>query len=200
LKSHMYTIFPYLKLIEMKAGEALIFDNRTIHASPPNTSDTPRISVGLGFTQKDAKICHYYLKPGSSNTLLKYRITPDFFLQYDNASLSRMYDKGETISGYGVPEEVTYMWEKLSDEEMVERIKEAGNTYNDELVQYMSRLFNTSDPSTRQHQEAQIVEPDNQSATTNPLSDSQQVANGNFWKIYTPANIVREIKFRLFNR
>ncbi len=69
LAKHMYTIFPYLHLVEMKAGEALFFDNRTIHASPPNTSDSTRLAVGLGFTQKEAEICHYYMKPGSNDTL-----------------------------------------------------------------------------------------------------------------------------------
>ena len=62
LKNHMYTIFPYLELQEMKAGEALIFDNRTFHASPPNTTDSARVAVGLGFTQSEAEIRHYYLK------------------------------------------------------------------------------------------------------------------------------------------
>ena len=84
LKNHMYTIFPYLQLLEMKAGEALFFDNRTFHASPPNTTDIPRVAVGLGFTQKAAEIRHYNLKPGTTDTLLKYKIDADFFLKFEN--------------------------------------------------------------------------------------------------------------------
>ena len=40
LSDHIFTLFPYTQVIEMKAGEALVFDNRLIHASPPNLSDT----------------------------------------------------------------------------------------------------------------------------------------------------------------
>jgi ectoine hydroxylase-related dioxygenase (phytanoyl-CoA dioxygenase family) len=185
LKSHMFTIFPYLHLIEMKAGEALIFDNRTIHASPPNTTGTPRVAVGLGFTQKEASICHYYLKPGTDNVLLKYQITPDFFLKYDNLSLSKMYDKGETISEYGSPEEVPYTWEDLSAEELKKRITSAGNIFNVELVEKMAVLFanNTDNAQKESHQ-----------PLTNGHTAKQALP---FWKVYTPANILKEVKYRL---
>ncbi|MGB1319071.1 MAG: phytanoyl-CoA dioxygenase family protein, partial [Flavobacteriales bacterium] len=130
LKKHMYTIFPFLELQEMKAGEALIFDNRTFHASPPNTTDATRLAVGLGFTQAEAEIRHYTLKPGTEDTLLKYKIDPDFFLKYDNGSLSSMYDKGEEIEGYEKVGEMPYEWEDLSADEMKNLIESAGNTFN----------------------------------------------------------------------
>ena len=141
LKNHMYTIFPYLELQEMKAGEALIFNNRTFHASPPNTTEAPRIAVGLGFTQANAEIRHYYLKPGTEDTLLKYKIDPEFFLKYDNMGLSKMYDEGKNIEGYELVEEIPYEWENLSDDEMRSLIESAGNTFNAPLVQTMTKLF-----------------------------------------------------------
>jgi ectoine hydroxylase-related dioxygenase (phytanoyl-CoA dioxygenase family) len=79
ISEHMFAIFPYLQLIDMKAGEVLFFDNRTFHGSPPNTTDKPRIAFGIGITNADAKLVHYYLKPDDKNdTVLKYYIDPEF--------------------------------------------------------------------------------------------------------------------------
>ncbi len=141
LAKHMFSLFPYFELIPMKAGEALIFDNRTFHASPPNISEAARLAVGLSFTQKEAQLRHYYLKPGTKDTLLKYRVTPEFFKQYDNGSLSKLYDAGKTIEGFELMEEVAYHWDDFSKDEMKQKILSAGNTYNAELTKHMTMLF-----------------------------------------------------------
>ncbi|MFN8295428.1 MAG: phytanoyl-CoA dioxygenase family protein [Chitinophagales bacterium] len=141
LSKHMFSLFPYFELIPMKAGEALIFDNRTFHASPPNITDTSRLAVGLSFTQKNAELRHYYLKPGTNNTLLKYKIDPSFFMKYDNGSLSKMYDNGKVIEDYELMEEIKFVWEDLSKDEMKQRVLSAGNVYNKELTQHMISLF-----------------------------------------------------------
>src|SRR5690606_28742754 len=94
----MFSIFPYFDIIELKAGEALVFNNKTFHASPPNTSNETRLAVGLGFTQKDAQLRHYYLKPnGKQDTVIEYEIDKDFFHKYDNVSLSKLYRSGKEI-------------------------------------------------------------------------------------------------------
>lgn len=141
LAKHMFSMFPYFELLPMKAGEALIFDNRTFHSSPPNITNEPRLAVGLSFTQKEAQLRHYYCKPGTKDTLLKYRIDPAFFMKYDNGSLSRMYDAGKLIENYELMEERKFVWEDLSKDEMKRRILAAGNVYNKELTQHMMSLF-----------------------------------------------------------
>ena len=141
LAAHLFSLFPYFDLIPMKAGEALIFDNRTFHASPPNITEEPRLAVGLSFTQKDAVLRHYYLKPGTKDVLLKYEVTPEFFKQYDNGTLSKMYDAGKIISEYKLLEEIPYKWENLSKDDMKKRVVEAGNAYNKELTNHMMKLF-----------------------------------------------------------
>lgn len=141
LAKHMFSMFPYFELLPMKAGEALIFDNRTFHSSPPNITNEPRLAVGLSFTQKEAELRHYYLKPGTKDTLLKYKIDPKFFMQYDNSSLSKMYDAGKVIDNYELMEEQKYVWEDLSKDEMKARILAAGNVYNKELTHHMMALF-----------------------------------------------------------
>lgn len=192
LKRHMYTIFPYLELQEMKAGEALIFDNRTFHASPPNTTDVPRIAVGLGFTQSEAEIRHYYLKPGTEDTLLKYKIDPQFFLKYDNSGLSKMYDEGKMIEGYELLEEIPYEWENLSEDEMRSLIESAGNQFNAPLVETMTKLF-VQPPQQEKEQE----EPQVESVAESQLETTSNDDGRNFWQTYTPMNILREVRFRL---
>lgn len=187
LKNHMFTIFPYLKLIEMKAGEALIFDNRTIHASPPNITAEARLAIGLGFTQREAEIRHYFLKPGTKDTLLKYNIDADFFLKYDNTTLSKMYDKGQTIQGYGNPEEIPYSWEDLSEGEFVKRMKDSGNEYNQPLIERMMELFDIPNNVNIEKNESKVIQ------EKAPINSNAKP----FWKVYTPLNIAREIKHRI---
>ena len=141
LAKHMFSLFPYFELMPMKAGEALIFDNRTFHSSPPNITDTARLAVGLSFTQKEAQLRHYYLKPGTKNTLLKYKIDSSFFMKYDNGTLAKMYDAGKKIEDYELMEEVKFSWEDLSKEELKQRVLNAGNVYNNELTNHMMKLF-----------------------------------------------------------
>jgi hypothetical protein len=191
LKKHMFTIFPFLELIEMKAGEALIFNNKTIHASPPNITNETRLAVGLGFTQKEAEIRHYFLKPGTNDTLLKYKITPDFFLKHDNSQLSELYNKGLAIDGIGAPEEMPYVFEDLDAETFTKMIQDSGNSYNAVLVNRMAQLFNY-DPSGNKKEE---VEEEESVQITN--ENNEIVASEPFWKVYTPMNVLREIKHRL---
>lgn len=191
LKEHMFTIFPFLELIEMKAGEALIFNNKTIHASPPNITDTPRLAVGLGFTQKEAEIRHYYLKPGTEKTLLKYKIDPEFFFKYDNAQLSEMYNNGNTIQNYGDPEEVQYDFDDLDAETFTKLMQESGASYNAPLVARMAKLFNYNTDGTKK-EEQEVVEEALTSETKQKETEKRT-----FWEVYTPVNIAREIKYRI---
>jgi ectoine hydroxylase-related dioxygenase (phytanoyl-CoA dioxygenase family) len=190
LKKHMFTIFPFLELLEMKAGDALFFNNKTIHASPPNITDQTRLAIGLGFAQKEAQLRHYYLKPGTTDTLLKYTITPDFFLKYDNAQLSEMYEKGQFIEGYGEPEEVPYVFDDLSAEEFTKMIQNSGNPYNATLVGRMATLFNYNMDGSKKEEEVEEVVAESNEVVLHPKALP-------FWKIYTPLNVIREIKLRI---
>ena len=192
LKNHMYTIFPYLELLEMKAGEALFFNNRTIHASPPNTTDLPRIAIGLGFAQKAAEIRHYSLKPGTTDTLLKYKIDADFFLKYDNSELSRMYDANETIQGYELVEEMPYKWKDLNNDEMKKLMTDAGNEFNIPLVETMTKLFGN------QTQESNTESESVEESKTQPVLEAVEAEPSQpFWEVYTPVNVYKEMRYRL---
>lgn len=194
LMNHLFTIFPYLEMYEMQPGEALIFDHRTFHASTPNITDDPRIAIGLGFTQADSVICHYNLKlNGRKDTLLKYKVDDAFLLKYDNSKLSKMYDAGESIQDYEVAEELPYIYPNETSDELLSKIKDAGNVFNVELAEHMAKLFNFNMDGTKKEEpkpepELEMVEAESGSDSTDQRS---------FWQTYTPMNVVREIKYRL---
>lgn len=190
LTEHNSNIFSFLEFIEMKAGEILVFNSKTIHASLPNFTNSCRTAIVLVFVQKAAEKIHYYLKPGDDNKVLKYKITSEFFLNYNNPQLSELYDKNLYIEGYGEPEEIQYTFEKISAEEFIQKMKNAGNTNNILLENKLSELYD--------YRFSGIVKEDNtltiKSEFVNKQKKPTDVA---FWKIYTPLNILREIKSRI---
>ncbi|MDZ4846222.1 MAG: phytanoyl-CoA dioxygenase family protein [Chitinophagales bacterium] len=204
LAEHIFTIFPYLKVVEMKAGEALVFDNRTFHGSPPNSSNHPRIAIGIGLTQKDAKLCHFYHKPGCTykDKLLKYRIDPSFFRTYENATLSKMYDKGETIEGYPLEGEVPYAFPKFTADELIELVKEHGNEFNMHLGESLAKLFNYDINGTRKEDvpsqpvpvEFEKVE---EIQAQQAAAEYVWIDDRSFFRKYTLGNILREMKKKI---
>jgi len=214
LAEHMFTILPYLKVIEMKAGEVLVFDNRTFHGSPPNTSDKPRIAFGIGFMQQDAELKHYFLKPdGNKNTLLKYSIDESFFKKYENSTLAKMYDRGEQIEDYKLEGEVPYVVPKFSGDELIELVKEYGNEFNVPMCEKLAKLFNYNMNGTKKDEiKEEVKEEIKQEQNEQPVevemiqeAPVQQVEveyvwidKRNFFQKYTPGNILREMKKKVF--
>lgn len=192
LGEHMFSIFPYLKTIDMKPGEVLLFDNRTIHASPPNTTEETRLAVGIGVTQKNAKLIHYYLKPdGSKSTMMKYAVDEDFFLHYDNAELAKIHDKQETIKGYELVAEFAYTYPHFTSEELVALIKEDGNTFNVPMCEKLSQLFGYNMDGSKPEASPEVKSENNEE------QGDVWVDERSFFQKYTPMNIAREIKKRV---
>lgn len=203
LADHYFTTFPYIKMVNMKAGEAIVFNNKTFHASPPNNSKEQRVAIGLGFAQREAKTVHYYLKPdGNKNKLLKYAIDRDFFKKYDNARLSAMYEAGEVITDYPLMEEIDYIYPTFTAEEMVSMMTSTGNEFNMPLCQKLADAFGYNLDGTPKNTEPKVelvapVEENIPVAETAPVYDQPGALDKPFWKVYTPLNILREIKNRI---
>jgi ectoine hydroxylase-related dioxygenase (phytanoyl-CoA dioxygenase family) len=154
LGGNVFSIFPYLEMKEMKAGDALIFDHRTFHGSTPNITNELRIAVGIGFTQKDSKLCHYHLKPnGQNDTLIKYYIDEDFSINYNNFQLSQMFDKGESIDKYEYAGEIPYVCPRYSLEEVKQLFEQNGNKYDESLHQRIQQLFQAQNQNQEQTQQ-----------------------------------------------
>lgn len=190
LSDHVFTLFPYVKSIDLKAGQAIIFDNRLIHASTPNLTDAARIAVGLGVTSKQAQLLHYYEDPRSENKkMICYEVDKDFFYKWNNKNLSDLYQDNQLIPDFANREVVSIEKEDLSKEEMILKVNGLGTTeYNKPLMDYLKTLFSKELNSSNQVEEKEELEMD-------PISSTEKRS---FFQIYTPVNIVREIGWRLF--
>jgi hypothetical protein len=141
-QAHGMDLFPYMKLVPMKAGQALVFENKTLHASPPNNSAAPRVAAGIGLSQTDAPLLHYYVIPGSQpQELQSYKIDKSFFFHYNNSRLHQMQQDGQFPEGYEKGDTVINDPKILSREELVQLAKEAGNTLDPALDQFLQMFY-----------------------------------------------------------
>jgi ectoine hydroxylase-related dioxygenase (phytanoyl-CoA dioxygenase family) len=189
-KDQLFSIFPYLTIVKLQAGQAIVFNNKTLHASPPNTTDRTRPAFGIGITHQDAGIRHYYMLPGQEKPVMEgYEVGPDFFFSYNNARLSALYEKGMKPQGLNSLGVFAVSARHYETTELVDRIKAAGNEEDSLLVRKMAALFDYNLDGTlknrREERQADSTGPD----TAPP-----------FWRVYTPINIYREIRYRLAAR
>lgn len=78
----------YLVPIELKKGEILLFDNRTIHCSLENTSGADRIAVVSNIIPPEAKIVTCYRK-NEKDSIELYEHDMDYTRKYDSFYLGR---------------------------------------------------------------------------------------------------------------
>ncbi|CAM6004738.1 unnamed protein product [Sphagnum balticum] len=67
-----------MQRLYMKAGEALIYDHRLIHASGANTTDEIRLACVYGIIPQGAEMLYYHGK--DAQTVEVYKSNPEFFL------------------------------------------------------------------------------------------------------------------------
>ena len=73
----------YAEPINLKAGEALVWDHRLIHFSLPNISSAPRMAFTLIAVPKEAEAIHCFgLDETQGTSIEKYAVDTDFFLRY----------------------------------------------------------------------------------------------------------------------
>jgi Phytanoyl-CoA dioxygenase (PhyH) len=189
LSDHVFTLFPFVDVIEMKAGDCLIFDNRLIHASPPNLSDQVRIAVGIGITQKEAQLKHFYQNP-QNGKLVEYNVNDGFFTWFNNKRLSGFFDAGMLPDGLSEVGEIERVVPNLSKSEMealVQRLE--GVEYNRPFMERLAKLFNYSlDGQKKETLEEELV------------PESTWTDERCFYQKYSPANIAREIVWRMKGR
>ncbi len=66
-----------LKTVPMKAGEAICFDHRLIHASGENKTDQLRVAIVYGIMSDNAKMYYYYKK---GDEICEYNCSPEFYM------------------------------------------------------------------------------------------------------------------------
>jgi hypothetical protein len=73
----------------MKKGQALIYNHRTLHYSPPNNSGRVRPAINISLIPEGEQIVHYTI-PEGQNEILKFVVDNTlFFLDYDNFQMPR---------------------------------------------------------------------------------------------------------------
>jgi len=105
-QGHESRLFRYLSFISLKAGEAVVFDTRCIHGALPNVTKDPRTVVAVRVTPKDAPLYQFFLKPGTTDRLLKLKISEDYLLRHRPQDLCRMYEQGSVPEYCEVEEEL----------------------------------------------------------------------------------------------
>lgn len=200
LSDHLMNLFPYVEVMDMKAGEALIFNNKTIHASPPNISGITRLGVGIGITQKNADLLHYYELP-DKETVEVYRVNENFFKEFNNSKLSELYKNGEKPSGLEKINSFKKVIPTYTKDEIIKLVcSTEGVEFNTSLMSELAGLYNYNLNGKPNHQENEAKE---QSAQTeNRVNEPENaetvwVDTRSFFEKYTISNIVGEIKHRL---
>ena len=140
--AHLVTLFPFLDVKPLRAGEAIIFDNATIHGSAPNVTDEPRIATGLVVTHAEAELCHHYQLPNTDPPEVEtYAIDRQFFMHYGNEALSQLYNAGERPQATAV-QRTPYVLGEISQQELLSLVQNhPENHYNEVLVQKVQAAF-----------------------------------------------------------
>ncbi len=157
----------------VKAGTAVILNQSLIHYSPPNKSDKIRKAITAGVKTKDAQmIFHYKDTERNDNQIEKFEMDDDFFIQFEDF-FKDIYKRPTVGTSLGF---IEYEVPMLKGEELKNRLRkmktDAGFT------------FKEIEEKIPEPQVAEIVE----------MTSKEEK---NFWQVYTPMNIAREIKFRV---
>jgi len=94
-QGHEALLYEYLTFVPLKAGEAVAFDNRTIHGATANRTTSLRTAVAIGMTPREAQLYHYYVIPGSLQSgrrrLAKLKVKDGFFERYPLTALKALF-------------------------------------------------------------------------------------------------------------
>jgi hypothetical protein len=142
IDEHGARLMSYLSFPAMRAGDAVIFNNRTIHGSLANQTAGRRTALSFALHPKGEPLVAYYLKPGSNaSTVLRYPASPEFYLEYQNPRLTELYQRGQIVEGHPF-EEVPYRMPTVGWDEFEAILRAGGNTADpkrEALVQELLR-------------------------------------------------------------
>src|SRR5690606_23066268 len=64
------------KILEMTAGDAIIYDHKLFHGSPPNHTQEPRLAINLAMLPEEINALHYFHE---NHQIKVYEVDDDFF-------------------------------------------------------------------------------------------------------------------------
>jgi hypothetical protein len=69
--------------LHLKAGDAVVFEHRLIHCSPPNVTDKLRLAAVLALVPKEAEFIHYFYNPAEPEELEVLKMDRENFYLID---------------------------------------------------------------------------------------------------------------------
>ena len=75
-----FDTWPDALLVPLRAGQALVYDHRTVHFSQPHLGDEPRVAVTCEFVPWEADLLHF--EQVGSGRFLRHTVSPEFFVTY----------------------------------------------------------------------------------------------------------------------
>lgn len=67
--------------LDLRAGQAVIYDHRLIHFSPPNDSGSDRVAVNVAVVPREARTHHHHLHP--DGTVERFQVDDSFYVSHE---------------------------------------------------------------------------------------------------------------------
>lgn len=140
------TIKRYLNPVYLKAGEALLFDNRLVHSSMENSSKKERVAIVCGIFPKEATFRSCYHNGEIDSPIEIFEHGENYLLNYDHF----FYNCTDRPTSGKVVEKINELFSEMSSDEF-EELCELNNIPERNLIE-------KADPTTINCQ--MIAEPD----------------------------------------
>ena len=164
----------HLETVIVKAGEAVILNQSLVHYSPPNKSDKIRKAITAGVKTGDAQMIFHFKDPAAEgNRIEKFEMDDDFFIQFENffEDIYKRPTVGKSV-GFMEYEVPVATGDRL--EALIKKMKtDAGFAYEE--------------PQRPEPAPAEIPQ----------APEAGGAGHRPFWEVYTPGNILREIRYRV---
>lgn len=140
---HKLPLMPYLKIEPMKAGQIVFFNNKTIHGSFPNFTQSRRLAFCMSFRVSNKPIHHYQFFDRNNLTHIgQYHVKEDFFVKYNNAMLVDILEKNDgEFEEYEVIDKQPFQLPKLNWEEWETLLHEHGVEKNTTLQHTLDKFL-----------------------------------------------------------
>jgi hypothetical protein len=117
-----YIIDKYGKLLPIKAGEAVIYDHRLLHFSPPNLSSKTRVAVNIVMVPNNEKMIHYASFGDLEHVSVFQPKDESFYLEYDHFEKPTIGSPIKNIALKILPFEKKYIDRMLSENSIFTRL------------------------------------------------------------------------------
>ena len=88
-------------------------------------------------TDSRATLCNYFKNPKKENSILKYKVNKDFFINYSNERLLNLYNNNCLIEEYPISEELECNQQDMNLSFLENKLFEYGNMPNNKYELYL---------------------------------------------------------------